>query len=1053
MISHLIFLQAPSSSNSNRHSRPNSAGATRRPAGSGYASNNPQTAAFYSDQRADPRFPKQGSNGSGGGGGSSNRPSSAGHRSSSSDPKKRQIWTPNGIQIQQTEKKDSPQVAPPGYARPKSAGMGRSKSQGISKYANEEPSNPAAQYLNQKDRQIPNPVLSGRQQQPQPSFTQQLPTRPTLDQYANPPNDRWSSSYRTQYGVGGGGNSNSGSLPATARPTSSNTAAATAAPQYYPRAASTGASGGGGGKEVVLDETISFQGINLSNGTGGGQDSNSFASTGGSASASSRIRAAINLGNQYNQQVKQRTQVVEDVIAVAKERDPISAQQDNSPAVGGRPVSAGATNAGTGTGGYAEMRPRMIKTIHNSTQPSSSVAIAVSSSNKSHGNGNGNMTERTENDGEGAAGGEDIDDHENGELEDDDDDILGEGRGGLGTEEGGAAGGRGHRAVHQGQGQQLTDSRSYGHTTNPEVSTPSLSIELGQQSSLSAHLHHSHLQNSIDMRHGSSSIEEMPSENLYPFRLTTLPNQFCSMKEALELQKIILSCRYDPRSGQVNGTAAGTAGGAAAAALMDMYMVGKIVGVGSYGKVRAAWHRLTSCKVAIKTYDKAKLKDPEHWKRVQVSPSLSSPLAFSPPVLSPLSQSEIKIMEQISHPRIARLYEAVETPKRMHLIMECLDGGNLCSYVKSKKRLSEDESRRIFFQLIQALDYLHQHCIIHRDIKLENVLFDKNKDIKLIDFGFSTVSPDGKKLKVFCGTPSYMAPEIVKRTEYEGKPVDIWGLGILLYALLCGCFPFRAKTYPDLYRRIARGSFTIPDELSSSVRDLLRQLLTVDAYTRITTTAILRHPWLHTHLATAPDMQKLQTETAILISQHPIDDINEGIIQELVDFGVGKDEVVRQVMSKTHSSLGTLYYLLLHTLKGDGHRHKTGGGGGQGGGAVGGGVQGGAGGGGHHVVSSGMDVTRKYSNAGAVSGTVNGAIPGASYGNGNEEQLGSAGTGKAQFRPHSASANRPIPQPILSSQQHSNGNPHQQYAQHKTQQHRPRSASAGRSSGGHRHYQ
>jgi serine/threonine protein kinase len=357
--------------------------------------------------------------------------------------------------------------------------------------------------------------------------------------------------------------------------------------------------------------------------------------------------------------------------------------------------------------------------------------------------------------------------------------------------------------------------------------------------------------------------------------------------------------------------------------------------------------------------------------------------------------------------------------------------------VKSKKRLSEDESKRIFFQLVQSVDYLHQHCIIHRDIKLENVLFDKNKDIKLIDFGFSTVSPDGKKLKVFCGTPSYMAPEIVRRTEYEGKPVDIWGLGILLYALLCGCFPFRAKTYPDLYRRIARGSFTIPDELSSPVRDLLRQLLTVDAYTRVTSTAILRHPWLHSQHSTAPDMNRLLTETAILISHHPIDDINDGIITELVEFGVSKDEVVRQVMSKTHSSLSTLYYLLLHTLKGDGHRHTgksgaiassvTGGGGGTGTGA-----------GGHHVLSSGADVTRKYSNdRNYVSATGGGG--------GASGTATTAEDNKPQFRPHSASANRPIPQPVLSSQP----------VQAPTQQragagHRPRSASAGRSA---RHYQ
>ena len=114
-------------------------------------------------------------------------------------------------------------------------------------------------------------------------------------------------------------------------------------------------------------------------------------------------------------------------------------------------------------------------------------------------------------------------------------------------------------------------------------------------------------------------------------------------------------------------------------------------------------------------------------------------------------------MEQISHPRIARMYEAVETPKRMHLIMECLEGGNLCSYVKSKKRLSEEESSRIFFQILQAIDHLHLLGVTHRDVKLENVLFvdpKDTKDIKLIDFGFSTVCQQGRKLKVFCGTPS-----------------------------------------------------------------------------------------------------------------------------------------------------------------------------------------------------------------------------------------------------------------------------------------------------------
>jgi len=421
-------------------------------------------------------------------------------------------------------------------------------------------------------------------------------------------------------------------------------------------------------------------------------------------------------------------------------------------------------------------------------------------------------------------------------------------------------------------GKPVQDSRSH-----PEVSmtTPSASLELANNSSLGMG------PNGVDVR--NTSLDSFSEDNIQ-VGLTTVPNQFCTKRDALELRKLLL-------------LSSGTRGGIvpSSSAVMDMYMVGKVVGVGSYGKVRAAWHRLTGSKIAIKTYDKAKLKDPAHWKRVH---------------------SEIKIMEQISHPRIARMYEAVETPKRMHLIMECLDGGNLCSYVKAKRRLSEDESRRIFFQILQAIEHLHALGVSHRDIKLENVLFVNDKDIKLIDFGFSTVCQPGKKLKVFCGTPSYMAPEIVRRVEYEGKPVDIWSLGILLYALLCGCFPFRAKAYPDLYRRIARGTFQIPEELSAPVKDLLRQLLTVDPEQRVTAHTALRHSWLQVQYVNAPNMDKLRQEMTILISEKPADDLDEQVISELVAFGMGRDEVIRLVLTKTHSSLATLYYLLLDVVVG-----------------------------------------------------------------------------------------------------------------------------------------
>ena len=154
----------------------------------------------------------------------------------------------------------------------------------------------------------------------------------------------------------------------------------------------------------------------------------------------------------------------------------------------------------------------------------------------------------------------------------------------------------------------------------------------------------------------------------------------------------------------------------------------------------------------------------------------------------------------------------------------------------------------------------------------------------------------------------------MRRVEYEGKPTDMWSMGILLYALLCGCFPFRAKTYPDLYRRIARGTFTVPDELSVSVRDLLRQLLNVEPTNRITAAAALRHPWLQSQFTQAADVNKLRLESTILVSDRATDDIDDVLLKQLVEFGLTENEVVQLVMSKTHTSITRLYYLMLDLL-------------------------------------------------------------------------------------------------------------------------------------------
>ncbi len=131
------------------------------------------------------------------------------------------------------------------------------------------------------------------------------------------------------------------------------------------------------------------------------------------------------------------------------------------------------------------------------------------------------------------------------------------------------------------------------------------------------------------------------------------------------------------------------------------------------------------------------------------------------------------------------------------MVMEYGAKNSLHTYLRSlgNRRLTEEEIKTIFMQICEGLNYCHQKNIVHRDIKLENILLDEKNNVKIIDFGFSVIIEPDKKLNIFCGTPSYMAPEIAGKVLYKGAPTDIWSLGIILYILLCGTFPFRGSTH------------------------------------------------------------------------------------------------------------------------------------------------------------------------------------------------------------------------------------------------------------------
>ena len=200
----------------------------------------------------------------------------------------------------------------------------------------------------------------------------------------------------------------------------------------------------------------------------------------------------------------------------------------------------------------------------------------------------------------------------------------------------------------------------------------------------------------------------------------------------------------------------------------------------------------------------------------------------------------------MNHSNIVKIYEAFETDHHVYLVMEYVSGGSLHSYLKEKasKRLDEEDAKRIFKQILTALQYCHRKQIAHRDIKLENILLDENKNVKLIDFGFSTCIPNDKKIKMFCGTPSYMAPEIVMKEEYAGPPADIWAAGVLLYALMNGCFPFRGVTDKELYRRIQKGSYIIHNQhVTNYFLDFLQTMINIQADDRPTSDDLLKEEW------------------------------------------------------------------------------------------------------------------------------------------------------------------------------------------------------------------
>mmetsp|Transcript_8939 Transcript_8939/g.20440 ORF Transcript_8939/g.20440 Transcript_8939/m.20440 type:complete len:652 (-) Transcript_8939:590-2545(-) len=331
---------------------------------------------------------------------------------------------------------------------------------------------------------------------------------------------------------------------------------------------------------------------------------------------------------------------------------------------------------------------------------------------------------------------------------------------------------------------------------------------------------------------------------------------------------------------------------------IDFYNIGKTLGEGAYGKVRLATHLLTNERVAVKTFEKSKLTEPQARSRVA---------------------REIRILKALSHPNIIKLYEVVDVPFKIYLIMQFSSGGDLCKYVRENRKLSEAESCRLFVQIVQGLEHCHNSGIVHRDVKLDNLLIDENKNIKIVDFGFSVSFKPGQKLKKACGSPSYAAPEIVARKPYNPTSVDIWSLGVVLYAMVCGYFPFQGSSNQELCRRIVKGKFDCPSFMSQDCKDLIRRMLTVDSSKRAEIVDIKQHSWCRTafarHEAATVRVKVIDSERSEDYSvEIPSEDqleVDDSIARQMVEMGFNHEYVENCVKRNVHNVCSTTYQLLV----------------------------------------------------------------------------------------------------------------------------------------------
>ncbi|KAE7997232.1 hypothetical protein FH972_001882 [Carpinus fangiana] len=280
--------------------------------------------------------------------------------------------------------------------------------------------------------------------------------------------------------------------------------------------------------------------------------------------------------------------------------------------------------------------------------------------------------------------------------------------------------------------------------------------------------------------------------------------------------------------------------------IFEKYEMGRLLGQGTFAKVYYGKNLITNEGVAIKVINKDNVKKEGLIEQIK---------------------REISVMRLVRHPNVVELKEVMATKAKIFFVMEYVKGGELFAKV-AKGKLKEDLARKYFQQLVSAIDFCHSRGVSHRDLKPENLLLDDNEDLKVSDFGLSALPEqlwnDGL-LHTQCGTPAYVAPEVLRKKGYDGAKADIWSCGVILFVLLAGYLPFQADNLMKMYRKVFKAEFEFPQWFSTDAKQLISQLLVSDPAKRISIPEIMQNPWF----------QKGFVKPIPLSIQEPVGDQND----------------------------------------------------------------------------------------------------------------------------------------------------------------------------------